>query len=359
MSVIPFFVTLLAVHLGPMAPEAPAREPQMAVSGSNVALTFGAGNAIYFSVSRDSGKTFSEPMKVGEAAVVPLTRHRGPRIAFAGRAIVITAVAGNTAAADAHAHGLPSDGDLIAWRSLDGGKTWSKEVVINDVPGAPTEGLHALASNGKDKLVAAWLDHRGSASGKKLYGSQSNDGGATWSRNFLIYESPDGSICDCCHPSLAFDPNGEILIMWRNWLNGSRDMYLARSRDTAFFSKPEKLGEGTWKLNACPMDGGGLAISQGRIITAWRREHDIFLDAPGEKERRIGAGMDVALAAGGDGIYAIWTAPSGLQALVPGKAELIEIAPRGSFPSIVALPGAGALAAWEDEGGRIAIRQIP
>jgi hypothetical protein len=358
MSVIPFFVTLLAVHFGPIAPDAPAREPQMAVSGSNVALTFGAGNAIYFSLSHDSGKTFSEPVKVGGAVVVPLTRHRGPRIAFAGRAIVITAVAGKTTSTEAHAHGLPSDGDLIAWRSLDGGKTWSKGIVINDVPGAPTEGLHALASDGKNRLVAAWLDHRGDQPGKKLYGSQSNDNGATWSKSEMIYQSPDGSICDCCHPSLAFDASGELFVMWRNWLDGNRDMYLARSRDGAIFSKAEKLGEGNWKLNACPMDGGGLAISQGRIVAAWRREHDIFLDAPGEKERRIGTGMDVALASGSDGIYAIWTAPSGLQALVPGKAEPIEVAPKGSFPSIVALPGAGALAAWEDEGGQVAIRQI-
>jgi hypothetical protein len=357
--VIPFFVSLLAVHLGPMAPDTPAREPQIAVSGSNVALAFGAGNAIYFGISHDSGKTFSESIKVGGAAVVPLSRHRGPRIAFAGRAIVITAVAGNTAAADAHAHGLPSDGDLIAWRSLDGGKTWSKGVVINDVPGAPTEGLHALASDGKEMLFAAWLDHRGSAPGKKLYGSLSNDGGATWSRNVLIYESPDGSICDCCHPSLALDANGEILVMFRNWLGGNRDMYLARSRNGASFSKTEKLGEGTWKLNACPMDGGGLVISQGRIITAWRREHDIFLDAAGEKETRIGAGMDVALASGANGVYAIWSAPSGLQAMIPGKTEPIGIAPKGSFPSVVALPGGGALAAWEDDNGQITIRQIP
>jgi len=355
---IPFFVTLLAVHVGPMAPDAPAREPQMAVSGSTVALAFGSGNAIYFGISHDSGKTFSAPVKVGEAAVVPLTRHRGPRIAFAGRAIVIAAVAGKTASTDAHAHGLPSDGDLIAWRSLDGGRTWSKGVVINDVPGAPTEGLHALASDGKDRLFAAWLDHRG-GHGTKLYGSQSSDGGATWSRNAAIYESPDGSICECCHPSLAIDANGEVFVMWRNWLNGSRDMYLARSSNGANFSKPEKLGEGTWKLNACPMDGGGMAISQGRIITAWRREHDIFLAAAGEKERRIGTGMDVALASGANGLYAIWSAPSGLQALVPGKAEPIEIAPKGSFPSVVALPDGGALAAWEDENGQIAIRQIP
>ncbi len=353
---IPFLSALMIVNIGPIAPDAPAREPQMAVRGSKVALAFGAGNSIYFAISQDSGKTFSQPVKIAQAAVVPLTRHRGPRIVFAGASIVVTAVAGRTLAGGPHAHGLPSDGDLIAWRSGDDGKTWSKGIVINDVAGAPTEGLHALAADSKGRLFAAWLDHRG-GHGTKLYGAQSRDGGETWSKNVLIYESPDGTICECCRPSLAIESNGEILAMWRNWLDGSRDMYLARSGDGRQFSKPEKLGEGTWKLNACPMDGGGIAIAGGKIMTVWRREHDIFLDRAGGPENRIGTGVDSAIAAGADGVYAVWSTPAGIQAIVPGKSEPVELAPKGSFPAIVAAAH-GALAAWEDDG-RITIHQIP
>ena len=121
-----FFVAL-AARLGPMGPDAPAREPQMAVNGSMVALTFGAGHAIYFSLSRDGGKTFSPPAKVAAAGIVPLTRHRGPRIAFAGNAIAITAVVGSKPEEGSHAHGLPSDGDLMVWRSTDKGRTGRKE----------------------------------------------------------------------------------------------------------------------------------------------------------------------------------------------------------------------------------------
>lgn len=354
--VIPLLAALMAVHITPVAPDAPAREPQMAVNGSQVALAFGARNAIYFSISRDSGRTFSEPVRVAEAGVIPLTRHRGPRIVFAGDSIVITAVAGKTLAGGPHAHGLPSDGDLMAWRSTDGGKKWSKGVSVNDAPGAPTEGLHALASDGASYLFAAWLDHRG-GKGTRLYGAQSRDGGVTWSKNVLVYESPEGTICECCHPSLAIDAQGEILVMWRNWMAGSRDMYLLRSRDGVNFSSPERLGTGTWQLNACPMDGGGIAIADGRVVTVWRREHDIFLYSPGAPEKRIGTGVDVALTAGKNGVYAIWSTPAGIQAVIPGSAEPISVAPKGSFPSIVALAD-GALAAWEDEG-QLSFRHIP
>lgn len=354
---IPFLAALLAVNIGPIAVDAPAREPQMAVRGSTVALAFGAGNGIYFAISHDSGKTFSPPHEIAEAAVIPLTRHRGPRIVFTGDALVITAVAGKTAAAGPHAHGLPSDGDLIAWRSTDDGKTWSKGIVVNDVPGSPTEGLHALAAEGHGRLFAAWLDHRG-GHGTKLYGAESRDGGATWSKNVLIYESPEGTICECCAPSLAVDSHGGVFVMWRNWLDGSRDMYLARSGDGLRFSKPEKLGSGTWKLNACPMDGGGIVVENGAVVSVWRRDHDVYLDTAGQPETRIGTGTDPSISAGASGVFAIWSTPSGLLAKVPGKADPVELGAKGSFPDIVALPRTGALAAWEDNG-RIEIRRVP
>ena len=43
---------LISGMIRPMGPDAPAREPQLAVSGLTVALTFGAGHAIYLPVRR-------------------------------------------------------------------------------------------------------------------------------------------------------------------------------------------------------------------------------------------------------------------------------------------------------------------
>lgn len=355
--VIPFFIlgAVFATHLGSMDPGMPAREPQLAANSSTVALTFGAGKAIYFSASHDRGTTFTEPVKIAEAAILPLSRHRGPHVALSGNAIVITAVTGNKLDEGTHAHGLPSDGDLVVWRSTDGGKMWSRGKPINDVPGSATEGLHALTADGKGTLFAVWLDKRG-AKGTKLYASRSADDGATWSKNIAVYQSPDGSICECCHPSVAIDAAGRILVMWRNSLGGARDMYLATSLDGTAFSAPEKLGNGTWQLNACPMDGGGLAVSPGRVLTAWRRENDIFLAEPGRPERKVGAGRDVALALSGSRTYALWSNGSKLEAWNDGKVE--EQSSAGAFPSLCSLPEGGVLAAWE-ENGTIEIRRLP
>lgn len=50
-----------------------------------------------------------------------------------------------------------------------------------------------------------------------------------------------------------------------------------RSDGGASFGKAQKLGEGSWKLNGCPMDGGGLAIDEnGDVQTVWRRKNTIL-----------------------------------------------------------------------------------
>jgi hypothetical protein len=341
------------LQLTPPSADVPYREPQLANSAHLVALAFGAGNRIYVATSADEGRSFSKLVQVAEAGVLPLSRHRGPRVVISRGAIVVTAVAGHSAATGEHAHGMAADGDLLAWRSIDGGKTWSAAVRINDVPAAAREGLHTLAADGRGNLFAAWLDLR--KQGTRLYGASSTDSGATWSANVLVYESPDDTICQCCHPSAAFDANGNVQVMWRNWLGGSRDLYLIRSTGVNEFGKPEKLGDGTWKLNACPMDGGGLTNDGGRTITAWRRNGEIYLAEPGRSEVLLGEGKDVAVAASRGQVYALWVKGTELELWHSGKVDVV--APNAAFPSVTALPSGGILAAWEDNG-RISVRRF-
>src|SRR5207248_4727718 len=178
--------------------------------------------------------------------------HRGPRVAITPSAIVISAVTATK---------MPpgTDGDLKAWRSTDGGKTWSEGGRINDAVASAREGLHTMTAGADGLLFAAWLDDR--AKTKKLYGAVSKDSGLTWSKNMLVYESPSGTICQCCHPTALIDAKGAIHVMWRNALEGARNMYVATSTDGgATFHGVEKQGTGNWMLEACPMDGGGLAI---------------------------------------------------------------------------------------------------
>lgn len=337
---------LLAIEPAPLPVERQARQPQVAVgSDGRVLIAYGVGNAVRCVSSPDGGATFGEPATVGEAGVLALGRRRGPRAAIVGDAAIVSAVAGP--------QGKGKDGDILAWRSPDGGKTWGKPARLNRVAGSGREGLHALASGPDGRAFCAWLDLRDGRT--ELYGASTADGGETWSPDTPIYRSPSGSICECCHPSVAFAPNGTLWVMFRNQVEGARDIYLARSRDGGkSFDPARKLGAGTWELDACPMDGGALAAPRdGSVATIWRRDRDVFLAAPGRPEKLLGPGRQPWIAAGPSGTYAAWLDGRALVAIAPGSEAPIRLAPDASDPVVASGPGGSApvIAAWEGPDG--------
>ncbi len=345
---------LLAMNIRPLSESAPNQQPQLAAADGQVGMVFGSGGSILFAQSKDNGETFAAPVRVATLPVLALGRHRGPRIVFAGKTILISAVGGRTPVTGTHAHGLEADGDLLLWRSTDGGRTWSQPAVINDVPRAAREGLHALAADAQGHAAAVWLDLR--AQGTRLYGAFSDDAGLTWSKNLLVYESPAGTICECCHPSLISAGNGDFVVMFRNVLEGMRDMYTLRVRNGKVVSELQKAGLNSWPLKACPMDGGSVAFENGKIISAWRREEMVFLAEPG-REIPLGRGKDVSMAVGKKGPYVAWSDGSRVQISEPGSTAAVTLSQSGAFPVLAALSDGSVLAAWE-EGGSIAIRRL-
>lgn len=240
-----------------------AKQPQIAVSDNGtIHVTFGKGDTVYATSSQDAGASFGEPVKVGEVRRLALGMRRGPRIATTENSVIVTAISHD-------------DGNLYAWRSEDDGHSWSKPTLVNTVAKSAVEGLQDLTSDDKSRVGVVWLDLRNGKT--ELWTSVSKDGGKTWPENTQIYRSPDLTICECCHPSITFTPSGRIVVMWRNWLNGGRDMYRAESSDGGkTFSGATKIGAGTWKLNACPMDGGSLSVEGERIAYTWRREQKLL-----------------------------------------------------------------------------------
>jgi hypothetical protein len=276
---------------------------------------------------------------------------RGPRIAANGQTVGVTAIGGS--------QGKGRDGDVLAYISSDGGKTWAGPTPVNDTSDSAREGLHAMAAGPPGQLSCVWLDLRNG--NPEIFAAASDDGGKTWKKNVRVYRSPDGHVCECCHPSIAYDQRGNLYVMWRNWLDGARDMYLARSTDGGrTFEAAQKLGKGTWPLEACPMDGGYLAASPiGDIFTAWRREAAVFLTSHSlESEQRLGAGEQPWIAAGAQGPFVVWLEKGTDRLLLrsPGHTHSVELAPKAAAPVIAASPdGQGpVVAAWEEGHGKSA-----
>lgn len=346
MQLLPVLFLLAAVDFPPLSEATPNRQPHLAAAGRTVALTYGAGNAVYASVSKDGGTSWTKPVLVSKPGRLSLGARRGPRIAIAGSTLVIAAIAGEK--------GGGADGDVMTWRSTDGGATWSTGKVINDVPASAREGLHALAAGPNGRLFAAWLDLR--QKGTRIYGAASDDAGVTWSANRLVYESPGGSVCECCHPSVQIDSKGRVFVMFRNLIDGDRDMYVVRSDDGgATFGTAQKLGSGSWQLNACPMDGGNFTVDdQGNVTAVWRREATVYSSGIGGTEAPLGPGKQPVVIATSRGTVFAWTDTTGT-----GKSLKWLRAPGGpaktlprdaTFVSLVALPGGQVLASAEESG---------
>ncbi len=114
-----------------------------------------------------------------------------------------------------------------------------------------------LSADGQNAF-AVWLDLRDKHN--KIFGAKSTDGGKTWGKNIMIYASPDTTVCECCKPSVVMKGNN-IYVMFRNWLNGNRDLHIIQSTDIGLnFGQAQKLGAGSWTLNGCPMDGANWRL---------------------------------------------------------------------------------------------------
>ncbi len=288
---------------------------------------------VFVARSNDSGATFAPAVKVAVVPKLMLGMRRGPRIAVHGERLTVTVIA----------H------ELLAFTSSDGGKTWSEPVTINEVPTSAREGLHDLAGSSDGQLFVTWLDLRNGKT--ELWGASSKDSGRTWAKNEQVYKSPDKSICECCHPTALFDAEGNLAVMWRNSIEGARDMWLStRPKGATKFGAARKLGEGTWQLTACPMDGGLIvALGGGNFGAVWQRAGEIFLSRTGGAEKSLGKGKQpVAVHASGGEALVVWQQGADLVSLRGLNGSPVKHASEARFPTLVALPGGkGTLLAHE------------
>ncbi|MBC3784513.1 exo-alpha-sialidase [Spirosoma utsteinense] len=299
-----------------------------------VHVVFGRGALIYYTTSAD-GHTFSRPAVVDSLFGLHLGASRGPQIAATTRSVVITAI--------------DKGGDVWGYTLDRKTGRWQKPVHVTDEPEMAKEGFVALTAGPDDSFMAIWLDLRGNQQ-NKLMGAHSTDEGRTWSANRLVYESPSGTICECCQPSIVCQGRS-VAVMFRNSMAGSRDMYLLRSSDGGhMFGKAEKLGAGTWKLNACPMDGGGVYMApDGPVTTVWRRSDKLFTARPGQAETEVGTGRNAKIVSTKKGDYIAFQRDSHVWILAPGETQPRSIG-EGGFPKLLRLSNDHVLCVWEQAG---------
>ncbi|WP_414662781.1 WD40/YVTN/BNR-like repeat-containing protein [Horticoccus sp. 23ND18S-11] len=319
-------------------------QPQLAANASgHVWIALGRGKDIGVAHSRDGGDTFDPVERVATLPALMVGRRRGPRIVAHGDRVTVTAMAG----------------EFFAFHSKDAGKTWAGPALINDVRGSAREGLNGLAVAPDGRLFAVWLDHRGERT--QLFAAESADGGASWSANTRVYQAPAGStVCECCHPSAHFNARGDLAVMWRNAIDGARDMWIAvRPAGSRAFDEATKLGTGTWQLKACPMDGGALFAPNDAFATIWQRNGAVFTARRGEPEQTLGPGTQPVALVTGTRSVAVWQQGADLwSAPLDGTRVSGLLARQARFPSLIAVPGSHRILVAYERGADSVVAAI-
>ncbi len=200
-----------------------AIQPHLAmnVDGTLYVVFLRNGN-IEISTSSDQGKTFSAPLTALEAkGRARGGMQRGPRVAVDGQKTVY--VSAPLAFDDAEFQKRYPTQDLYLAVSVDGGKTFSKPQMVNDVPKKAPESLHWLAA-GADHAYVAWLDLRAREKGQDLFVAKVTEKGRKISRNSPLAST----LCECCAPGLALDAKGNPVLAYRDGAGkSSRPIFLA------------------------------------------------------------------------------------------------------------------------------------
>ena len=324
---------------------AEATQPQLfSARDGRVWLAYAKGADLFAAFSKDGGVEFSSPIKIASDEKFMIGMRRGPRIVADGEHVTVTVIGS----------------ELLSFHSPDGGLTWSPAHTINEVPGSAREGLHDLAAAPGGRMFVTWLDLR---NGKmELWGARSSDAGRTWAKNEQVYRSPDKSVCECCHPTAHYDEAGKLAVMWRNSIAGNRDLWLATEAIGAGGFSAQKLGMGSWALNACPMDGGDiLALGGGAFTTVWQRAGEVYYCAPGGMEIGLGKGKQpVGVHVGGRSMV-FWQ--DGNQLMMTrdaNKSAPAKHAENARYPSVVATGDHAVLAYEQGKAGetRIVIERL-
>ncbi len=216
--------------------------------------------------SDDLGARFSPATTVNpEAEIVGTDGDNRPKIAVAADGTVYVSYT--------RLLGAPFSGDIRFSRSLDGGRTFTAPITVNDDRNLISHRFDSLLLDPEGRVYIAWIDKRDEHAarqrgagyvGAALYYAVSDDRGTRFGANVKLADHS----CECCRIALALGTDGIPSAFWRHvYEHSERDHALVRldGKDT-----PRRITHGHWRVEACPHHGPAFAIdADGVHHFAW------------------------------------------------------------------------------------------
>ena len=216
--------------------------------------------------SDDLGKTYSTPVLVNsEREYIAADGENRLKILVAGN--------GNVYVSYTQPLETPFSGNVRFSRSVDGGKSFSAPLSVNDNRDLITHRFDAMGVNNRGQVYIAWLDKRDAVAANKkgekysgiaVYYAVSDDEGKSFQPNVKVADHT----CECCRIAMAVDTDGYPVIAWRH-------IYDTNIRDHALVKldgkmAPVRLSHENWNIAACLHHGPSLSIApDGTYHATW------------------------------------------------------------------------------------------
>ncbi|WP_229251040.1 sialidase family protein [Emticicia sp. BO119] len=240
--------------------------------------------ALYFSVSKNGGRSFSDKKLIYLDAGLGSSRLMRPKLLFkkdgtmaaifSYRKVVAAPAAPSTHEGGHGNHVKPETPEPRPKResqirytvSKDNGNTWTNPTSVDSDTTRLIRGFFDAVVLPNDEIAVAYLkDVKGSTK------HEERDLRMVITKNNIFQPEKliDPVVCDCCNISLLVDNNGKLNVFYRDNNNDIRDIArIASSDNGATFTKPEILRNDKWEIKGCPHSGAtSVATANGALIT--------------------------------------------------------------------------------------------
>lgn len=157
--------------------------------------------------------------------------------------------------------------DVALVRSGDGGRSWSKPVLVNNDGKAAEHGFVSLWPAARDAIGVSWLDGRNSGGG---HAGAMTLRAARFDANLGRSGETelDAMTCDCCQTDVALTARGPLLVYRDRTPAEIRDIAVTRGQGAAW-APPHLVHADGWKMPACPVNGPSVAARGNEAVVAW------------------------------------------------------------------------------------------
>lgn len=171
--------------------------------------------------------------------------------------------------------------DIHLRRSLDAGAHWSAPIRVDAREPLGQRGFVSLLPDGEDRVLLVWLDAGALAlgdAGQQGHGHHGHDHhaaamrlrAAVFGRDGVPREQADldGDTCSCCPTDLVRRAD-EVLAVYRDHVDGIRDIAVARRGDRGPWQAPQPVHADGWRMPGCPVNGPAAAVNGEVVAVAW------------------------------------------------------------------------------------------